>query len=369
MRQTEIVKTGIQRALGPILAGYAFQQTALTGMLPVIAEELDLTPGRVGLAVGVGLLVSSVIAPFLVGGMTRQWLRVAMAVQMLASLALMGLLLVPAPAVAAFALLLAIRIVQGTAAAATLAVAQGASASVGRPVAALARLQIGPGLGRAFGAALIGPLVRLSIVIPLLPALIGATVSLFLLARTDWCLPMTTGHHERTPWTAALAVPFLVQCAVGAGQLGLGPLLAQNFPAPRAAAIAGLCLGTGYLALMLAHVFVTPVSTGIRPAATLLVAALFLPVLWPQPAVLVVATALAAGTSGVIIARHLARVISLRPAAARRNAAWQGSALLAGLGIGASAASLCLPLSPVAPFLLACGFALAALLICKRTLR
>ncbi|MFV0294279.1 MAG: hypothetical protein ACK5II_14140 [Paracoccus sp. (in: a-proteobacteria)] len=88
----------------------------------------------------------------------------------------------------------------------------------------------------------------------------------------------------------------------------------------------------------------------------------------PHPAILVTATALAAGTSGLIIARHLARVIELRPQSARGHAAWQASALLAGLGTGAGTGSLILPLGPTAPFLLEGTFALIVLFISQRLL-
>ncbi|MBU3030401.1 hypothetical protein [Paracoccus marinaquae] len=358
----------IQRALAPVLAGYAFQQTALIGMLPVLALRLDLPPGQVGLAIGAGLLVSAVMGPLLAGGMTAQRLRAALLVQMLASLGLIALLLALGPVGATFAILLAIRVLQGTAAAITLAVAQAASAGMGRPVAALARLQVGPGLGRALGAALIGPLIRLSIVLPILPALIGAALSLYRLGAAAKRMPLPEERGLRAPWLLALAVPFLVQCAIGAGQLGLGPLLAQSYPAAQAAAITGICLGAGYLVLMLVHLFVTPAATAIGPALALLAVALLLPVISPQPSVLIAATSLATGAAGLTIARHLARVIALRPEAARRNAAWQGSSLLAGLGVGASLAALVLPLHPVAPFLLAAGFALTTLLICRRPL-
>lgn len=357
----------MQHVLGPALAGHAFQQTALIGMLPVLALRLGLPQGQVGLAIGIGLVASAMAAPVLAARLSTLRLRLALIVLMAASLALIAMLLAPRPVQAAFALLLVIRMAQGTAGALILSAAQGASAQAGSPVSVLARLQIGPGLGRALGAALIGPLLRLSVALPMLPALVGAAISLRRLAGGG--TPALRGARGfQPPWPAALSLPFWVQCAVGAGQLGLGPLLAQSRGATQAATIAGLCLGAGYLALLLTHRFLTPAATALGPAAMVLVAAMLLPVLSPRPAVLIVATALAAAASGLMIARHLARVVALRPAAARHNAAWQGSALLAGLGCGAGAAALVLPIAPAAPFLLAGGFALIVLVTGRRPL-
>ncbi|MDB6181776.1 hypothetical protein [Paracoccus fistulariae] len=355
-------------ALSPVMIGYNFQQTALLGMLPVLALQLDLPAARVGLTVSAGLIVAAVMAPLLAGRMTVHSLRAAMVAIFAASLALMALLLWPRPAGAAFAILLVIRCVQGSAAAVVLAVAQGASAGSDRAAAALAKVQLWPGVGRAAGAALIGPLLRLSIVLPILPALIGAAVSMIRLCRGPQQIPhIGAASVARAPWIAALAVPFLVQAAIGAAQLGLGPLLALKRPAEQAAGLAGLCLAAGYLALVLTHSALTGRSLSRRPAAALLATALLLPLISDWPGMLILATALAAGASGLLIARHLARVITARPADARQNAAWQGSALLAGLGTGAGAGSLVLPLNPTAPFLLGSGFALFTLLICQRT--
>lgn len=354
-------------ALSPVMIGYNFQQTALLGMLPVLALQLDLPAAQVGLTVSAGLIVAAVMAPLLAGRMTVHSLRAAMVAIFAASLALMALLLWPRPAGAAFAILLVIRCVQGSAAAVVLAVAQGASAGSDRAAAALAKVQLWPGVGRAAGAALIGPLLRLSIVLPILPALIGAAVSMIRLCRGPQIPDIGATSVARTPWIAALAVPFLVQAAIGAAQLGLGPLLALKRPAEQAAGLAGLCLAAGYLALVLTHSALTGRSLSRRPAAALLATALLLPLISDRPGMLILATALAAGASGLLIARHLARIITARPADARQNAAWQGSALLAGLGTGAGAGSLVLPLNPTAPFLLGSGFALFTLLICQRT--
>ena len=221
---------------------------------------------------------------------------VALIAMLLSSLALGALLLSPRPLGMAFAALLAIRCVQGTAAAIMLSLAQGASAGSARPVAALARVQIGPGLGRALGAALIGPMLKISVALPVLPVLIGTAAGLRRLrhAGPDALGPdaLATGRHgPRAPWLAALAVPFLVQSAVGAGQLGLGPLLAQTRPPEQAATIAGLCLAAGYLALLLVHYRWTGRGTAARPAAALLIVALILPALSAAPVVLVAATA------------------------------------------------------------------------------
>ncbi|HRM75607.1 MAG TPA: hypothetical protein PLI13_13030 [Paracoccus sp. (in: a-proteobacteria)] len=390
----------LQHALMPAMTGYNFQQTALIGMLPVLAAKLALAPAEVGLAIAAGLVVSAVTTPLMAGSMTMRRLRGALIAMLLSSLALAALLLSPRPVGIAFAILLAIRCVQGTAAAIILSLAQGASARAERPVAALARVQIGPGLGRALGAALIGPMLQLSIVLPVLPALIGAAAGLRRLRDAGPDAPglemLGPGRAGiRAPWLAALAVPFLVQSAVGAGQLGLGPLLAQTRPPEQAATIAGLCLAAGYLALLLVHYRWTGRGTAARPAAALLIVALILPALSAAPVVLVAATALAAalvlafvlslsttgwlaerhfvwlfwvnvGVAGLLIARHLARVIKALPGSARQNAAWQGSAMLAGLGTGAGGGSLVLPLGPVAPFLLGGGFALVSFLICQR---
>ncbi|MFV0301336.1 MAG: hypothetical protein ACK5IP_10730 [Paracoccus sp. (in: a-proteobacteria)] len=357
----------LQSALAPAMTGYNFQQTALIGMLPVLAVQLELEAAQVGLAIGAGLIVAAAMAPLLAGRMTLPRLRTALIAMLAASLALIALLLAPPPVGAAFLILLAIRCVQGTAAALILAAAQGASAGVERPLAALAQVQFWPGLGRAAGAALIGPLVRLSVALPILPALIGASISLLRLSRQQPLradLPAEAGF--RAPWPAALALPFLVQAAAGAGQLGLGPLLAQGYPPEQAATIAGLCLAAGYLALLLVHALLTARGQTLRPAATLLAAALLLPLLSARPEALFIATALAAGASGLLVARHLFRVIAARPATARQNAAWQGSAQLAGLGAGAGAGSLVLPLDPGAPFLMGGAIALVSLPFCQR---
>lgn len=353
----------LQRALIPALTGYNFQQTALVGMLPLLALQLGLGTAQTGLAVSAGLIVAAIMAPLLVGWMTPGRLRGALLLMLLASLTLMGLMLLPQPVIMGFVILLMVRAVQGTAAAIVMAVAQGASAGQQRPVTMLARAQIGPGLGRAAGAALIGPLAHLSLALPILPGLIGAAISLR--QARGATLPIEE-QTMRAPLSSALILPFLVQSAVGAGQLGLAPLLAQTRSAEQAVMIAGLCLAGGYLALLLVHSWLTAAGDAILPGATLLVVALAMPVLSAAPLVLVAATALAAGAAGLLIARHLARVIAAHPGQARRNAAWQGSALLAGLGSGAGAASLLLPLSPVAPFLLGSALALSTLPICQR---
>lgn len=348
------------------MTGYNFQQTALIGMLPVLAVQLDLEAAQVGLAIGAGLIVAAAMAPLLAGRMTLPRLRTALIAMLAASLALIALLLAPPPVGAAFLILLAIRCVQGTAAALILATAQGASAGVERPLAALAQVQFWPGLGRAAGAALIGPLVRLSVALPILPALIGAAISLLRLRRQRLGIDLPAAAGFRAPWPAALALPFLVQAAAGAGQLGLGPLLARTYPPGQAATIAGLCLAAGYLALLLVHALLTARGQTLRPAAALLATALLLPLLSARPVALFIATALAAGASGLLIARHLVRVIASRPAIARQSAAWQGSALLAGLGTGAGAGSLVLPLDPRAPFLMGGAIALVSLSLCRR---
>lgn len=356
----------LQRALSPALTGYIFQQTALIGMLPVLALQLDLKSSEVGLAISAGLIVSAAIAPLLAGSMTLPRLRAALIAMVAASVALVGLLLLPQPVGMAFAILLAIRCVQGTAAAIILSVAQAASVGSKTPAAALARVQVRQGLGRVFGAALIGPLVRLSIAAPVLPAMIGATVSVYRLRTKRLDFPSAASPGIQTPWLAALAVPFLTQSAVGAGHLGLGPMLAQTRAPEQATTIVGFCLAAGYLALLLVHYRLTAAGTTTRPAAAVLVLALTLPVLSDRPVVLIVATALAAAASGLLIARYLARVIMARPEDARQNSAWQSSALLAGLGTGAGTGSLVLPLAPSAPFMLGAAFSLITLLICMR---
>ncbi len=195
---------------------------------------------------------------------------------------------------------------------------------------------------------------------------IGAAVSAFRLTRVTQAVPFETRLGLYRPWLSALALPFLVQGAVGSGQLGLGTLLAQSRPPAEAAIIAGLCLAAGYLALLAVHRLLTAQGTRIGPAAAILAMALLLPVLWPQPLPLVGATAVAAAASGLMIARHLARVMQSKPDLAHQNAAWQGSAQLAGLGAGAGAASLALPLGASAPFLMGGALALIVLLTCQR---
>lgn len=263
----------LQSTLWPVLAGYGFQQTALIGMLPVLAHQLYMPPEQIGMAIGAGLITSAILTPLLSGMMTEQRLKIALIVLLATSLALIALLLVPQPINAAFTILLAIRCIQGTAAATVLTMAQGSSADTGQQaITVLARIQFIPGHGRALGAALIGPLVRLSIILPILPAIAGAIISLYRLSTTDRPIhPFRSGPSSiPRPWLAALVLPFLIQCSVGAGQLGIGPLLAQTRSPEQAATIAGICLGAGYLALPAVHYLLTPKGMSVQPVAGLL---------------------------------------------------------------------------------------------------
>ncbi len=351
------------QALRPVLIGHVFQQTALGGMLPVLSLSMGLPPDKIGVAVGAGLVTTALSAPFLARTTGKASLNAAVFGLGLSSFALGSLILAP-PAIPAmtFVAFMTIRIVQGVSAALVLAAAQAATATGSAKTHALARLQFYPAIGRMLGAGLIGPLVRLSLVAPLIPAAAGAMFSLWMLRSVPATIPAGPGQGATRPWLRALPLPFLVQLALGSAQIGLGPLFTGGFDmtAAQASGAAGICLACAYLGVAVAQRWITtlPISTTPFPIILCLTGAA-IPFAGNLAAVAILATLLAAATA-VMTTRNLAAAMSAAPMGARTIAVWNATAQLAGLGLGMAAGAQLLQFSLTAPYLLSAviGFAL-----------
>lgn len=348
----------LRRTIGPAVAGHAFQQTALIGMLPVVAERLALSPSAIGGAVSVGMIAAALSLPVMGTFAGRRLTTAALAALLAASLALMAMLHAgPAAwqgAILALPVLVALRVVQGVAAGGLLVVMQRASAGQADPRAGLARTHSIGALGRSLGAVLIGPLLWISVVAPLAPAALGALVSLARMPKAD--VQPNPGRLQPPAWRA-LTVPTLTQAAIGAAQLGLAPLIVRNLalPAAEAAAVAGFCLAAANVGLLAAHRWITPGATArtARLAAVALAAAALLVPLMPAATALILLSGVIGGASALLLTLNLSGALAARPAAGGPIAGWNGTVQIGGLALGVGLGSAVLPLSVVAPFLIA----------------
>lgn len=346
----------LQRVLAPTLAGHGFQQAALVAMLPVVAERTGLMESQLGMAVSLGMVVTVVMLPVLGrrGGLLK--LRVALTGSILATLALV-LLIAVAPrdvdALVVFAAVLAIRIVQGLSSAIVLAMAQQASMGAARPLDHLARTQFLASLGRASGTALIAPLLWISAVLPLVPAAVGAGVSL----RRSFAGVAFTPQPQATLRVDAgfLITPVLLQTGLGAAQIGLAPMIRADMALTpgEAAAIAGFCLAAANLGMLATHRWITPRATETLFRASPFVIALsiaLMPLAASHAVALIVLCAIAGGSTGLLLAMNLSRSMAAQPGRSGSAAAWNAAAQIGGLALGVGAGSALMAVSPAAPF-------------------
>jgi L-lysine 6-monooxygenase (NADPH-requiring) len=308
----------LHRILAPALAGHAFQQTALVGMLPVLADRLHLAVALPVVSLRTG----------------RNPLLLSLLGLLVSSLALVALLAAPVASGFGWALpaLIAIRTVQGVSAGALLIALQQASVAASRPLGGLARAHSLAGIGRLLGALSLGPLLLVSAVAPLLPAALGALLSLARGVR----LPRWQRPRERAvaPVRRVLVIPVIVQGATGAAQIGLAPLLADRLAVgPEAASgYAGLCLAAANLGLLATHCWVT---AGLTPAAmpavrrlcplAMAAAALALPLCDGAPAFAAL-SAVVGGASALLLATNLSEAMAARPEASGQTSGWNSGA-------------------------------------------
>lgn len=361
----------VHHTVAPALAGHAFQQTALVGMLPVLAERLHLNEAQIGFAVAAGMIAAAVALPFLGLRTGRRLLRLSILGLFGSSLALIVLIATAPPRQLAWMLpvLVAIRTVQGVSAGALLITAQQASLAEAVPLGGVARTQSFAGLGRLFGALLIGPLLLLAPVAPLLPAALGGLLAL---ARSASLAGWDRARERMAaPVPRMLVTPVIVQAATGAAQIGLAPLLAHRLAvgAEVASGYAGLCLAAANLGLLATHRWIT---RRLEPAAVPVVrrlcpfgmaaAALLLP-LGGHVVASALLSAVVGGASALLLALNLTDAMTARPNASGQASAWNASVQIGALAVGVGLGSLVMPLSPAAPFLLSAALALALVLV------
>ncbi|WP_299773729.1 hypothetical protein [uncultured Tateyamaria sp.] len=338
----------------PVLAGHAFQQTALIGMVPVLALALGLHESEIGLAVAIGLVTAGVALPFvsLLGG--RVVMLGGLGGLLLANLALLymvGTDMHGWSTTFTFTLLVLIRSVQGVSAAGLMMAAQtqGAAQKDGRT--GLGIVQSMGSVGRIFSAALIGPLLLISPLVPLLPAAIGVAISL-VMSRGTVAPRLRTSI--RLPKLTAFRVTVLTQSAVGAAQIGLAPLILDQLDANpvRAASYAGLCLAAANLGLFLSlrllarHVG----QRGARFAGLLLVlAAAFVP-LADRLTIFLLLSFVIGGSTGLLFILNLSEIMTRKDYAQLQVTGWNGAIQIAALAGGVALGSALMALSPAAPF-------------------
>lgn len=338
----------------PVLAGHAFQQTALIGLVPVLALALGLHESEIGLAVAMGLVTAGVALPFvsLLGG--RVVMLGGLGGLMLANLALLyvvGTGVQGWSATLVFVLLALIRSIQGVSAAGLMMAAQTQGAVEKDSRRGLGIVQSMGSVGRIFSAALIGPLLLISPLVPLLPAAIGAAISLMMSRnkvapnlRTTVCPPRLT----------AFRVTVLTQVAVGAAQIGLAPLILDKLDADpvRAAGYAGLCLAAANLGLFLAlRLLVRHASRRIaRLAGALLVLAAACVPLADQLAVFLLLSFVIGGSTGLLFTLNLSEIMTRKDYAQLQVTGWNGAIQIAALAGGVASGSALIALSPAAPF-------------------
>jgi hypothetical protein len=348
----------LRRSIAPALTGHAFQQTALISMLPVVSERLALSPAAIGGAVSVGMIAAAASLPVM-GAFAGRRLTIAALLALLASSVALMAMLEAGPALWQGALLalpalVLVRVVQGVAAGGILVVAQRASVGEDNPRAGLARTHSAGAIGRSLGALLIGPLLWISVMVPLVPAALGAVVAML---RLPTARSWPAGGCSARPWWRAMAAPTLIHSAIGAAQIGLAPLIVQRLalPAMESSAIAGFCLAAANGGLLAAHRWITPVATArtARLAAGAMIAAALLIPFSPGVPVLLLLSAVIGGASALLLTLNLSYAIAARPSAGGSVAGWNGAAQIGGLALGVAVGSAVLPLSVAAPFLVA----------------
>lgn len=359
--------SNVHHAVAPALAGHAFQQAALVGMLPLLAERLRLEEAEIGGAVALGMLAAACALPFLGLWTGRRLLRLAIVGVLGASLALIVLIGAPTAWMLASALpiLVGIRIIQGISAGALLVTAQQASLSASSPLGGLAKTQSYGGIGRLLGTLFLGPLLFIAAVVPLVPAALGALVAL--MRSRGVTVRYRSRERLMAPLPRMLVIPLIVQAATGAAQVGLAPLVADRLAAGAelASAYAGICLAAANLGMLGAHRWVTPrLAPGARPVVQRLCplamagAAGLLPLSYHLAAFSVL-SAIVGATAALLLAVNLSDAMTARPEASGQASGWNGAAQIGALAIGVGLGSLVMPLSPAAPFLLAAMLALA----------
>ncbi|WP_299546285.1 hypothetical protein [uncultured Tateyamaria sp.] len=338
----------------PVLAGHAFQQTALIGMVPVLALALGLHESEIGLAVAIGLVTAGVALPFvsLLGG--RVVVLAGLGGLLLANLALLYLIGTGAQGLGAelaLVMLALIRSVQGVSAAGLILVAQTQGVAQKDSQRGLGIVQSMGSVGRIFSAALIGPLLMLSPLAPLLPAALGAAISLGMSrGRLAPCLRASI----RPPKLTAFRVTVLTQIAVGASQIGLAPLILDRLDADpmRSAGYAGLCLAAANLGLFLSlRLLVQRVDQqGARIAGLLLVLAAACVPLADQLLVFFVLSFVIGGSTGLLFTLNLSEIMTRKDYAQLQVTGWNGAIQIASLAGGVASGSALMALSPAAPF-------------------
>ncbi|WP_299500744.1 hypothetical protein [uncultured Roseobacter sp.] len=350
---------------GPVLAGYAFQQTALVSMVPVFTQLLGLSESQVGLSVAAGLLLAGLGPPFvgLLGG--SRVMAGALWGLMLGNLALLALLGVRPemqPAGLILAALVLIRSVQGLSFASLMMLAQQASFQTGNGRKTLAAVQSTGSLGRIAAALSVGPLLVLSPLAPLLPGVIGALVSL-VRARKASAPPLRS--TLRPPGLGAFRVVIFSQMAVGAAQIGLAPLVMVrlDLSATAAAGMAGLCLAAAHAGLFLALRLLVPrakptharlVALGLLLAAGGMTQA-------AHPAAFLLLSFVIGASTASLFTLSLSDILTRKDFAQLQVAGWNGTVQIVSLALGVAVGAALLALSPAAPFAVAglCGVVLA----------
>ncbi|WP_179381007.1 MFS transporter [Jannaschia marina] len=360
-------------ALAPVLAGHAFQQTALIAMIPLLAQQLGTTQSAIGAAVALGMIAAAPFLPFLGAMPARGLLPLALGTLLATNLALLALFLrgdaVPLAWVVV-AVLAGLRFLQGLAAGAVLVLAQTAGAGASEPRRALGRVQALGGIGRALSAVLVGPLALLSPAVPLLPATFGVILGL---ARSRRLPVPRLPRAVAPPPLVTFRVTILAQGAVGAAQVGLAPLLAARLAqtADGAVVLAGLCLAAANLGLLLAARLIAPrAGRGhARLAALLLCLCAGGIGLAESAAAFAALSLLLGGAAALMTVLNLADILTRPGIADRQVAAWNGTVQIAALALGVGGGALLLPLDPAAPFALVAGCGLLLALLPPRSRR
>jgi hypothetical protein len=196
------------------------------------------------------------------------------------------------------------------------------------------------------------------------PAALGALIGLAGGAR----LPEWRRRREclAAPARRMLATPSIVQCATGAAQIGLAPLLADRLAAgpETASGYAGLCLGAANVGLLATHRWITTrLSPAAIPAArricslVMAAGALALP-LCGGVAAFAGLSAVVGGASALLLAANLSEAMAARPEVSGQTSGWNGAVQIGALACGVGLGSLVMPISPAAPFILSAALAL-----------
>ncbi|MBM7069737.1 hypothetical protein [Actibacterium sp. 188UL27-1] len=342
---------------GPVLAGHAFQQTALIGMVPVLAQLLQLSEHQIGLAVAAGLLASALGMPVIGAVAGRRAVLFGLVGLLAANLALMALLISPAPVFGSAVMLSAlvcVRLIQGLSVGSLLIAAQHASAQGPCTRRALGAVQSVAGIGRIGAALSIGPLLLLSPLAPLVPSLIGAVLSLF---RVKHLPALKCTRTVRPPNVLVFRVTALTQVAVGASQVGIAPLIqaALDHPPAASAGYAGLCLAAANLGLFIAARFLLPhVSRQrARMAALCLLASGLMIVAAGHIAIIAACSFVIGASTALLFSLNLSEIMTRKDFAQLQVAGWNGAIQIASLAVGVGLGSMLMALDPTAPFAIA----------------